>query len=132
VVPAIEEIPLLACTFADHKFEGRAPAGHALVRAFFDDKAIGWDDGETEHRALESLAPLLNLKERPLFSAVSRHPRAMPRYRVGHASLVRGIEERAGAHRGLFLAGAAYHGVGTPDCVASGERAAEAATSGAA
>ena len=129
VVPAIEEIPLLACTFAQHKFEGRAPVGHALVRAFFGDAAFGWDDADTERHALEPLAPLLQLKERPLFSVVSRHPRAMPRYRVGHAALVRAIEERAATHRGFFVAGAAYHGVGTPDCVASGERAAEAATS---
>ncbi|HKA25063.1 MAG TPA: protoporphyrinogen oxidase [Candidatus Eisenbacteria bacterium] len=127
VVPAIEEIPLIACTLAHQKFEGRAPAGQALLRAFFGDAAVGWEDVECERRALDPLALLLRLKERPLFSVVSRHPRAMPRYRVGHGALVRQIEERAGAHRGLFLAGAAYHGVGTPDCVASGERAAEAA-----
>jgi protoporphyrinogen/coproporphyrinogen III oxidase len=129
VVPAIEEVPLIACTFAHQKFEGRAPIGHALLRGFFGDRALGWDDAEVERRALEPLARLLRLKERPLFSVVSRHPRATPRYRVGHAGLVRTIEERAAAHRGFFLAGAGYHGVGTPDCVASGERAAEAATS---
>jgi oxygen-dependent protoporphyrinogen oxidase len=129
VVPAIEEIPLIACTFAHQKFEGRAPSGHALLRGFFGDRALGWDDAEVERRALEPLAPLLGLKEQPLFSVVSRHPRATPRYRVGHAALVRAIEERTAAHPGLFLAGAGYHGVGTPDCVASGERAAEAATS---
>src|SRR5262249_61376142 len=120
-------IPLLACTFAHQKFEGRAPLGFALLRAFFGDAAVGWDDVECERRALDPLALLLRLKERPLFSVVSRHPRSMPRYRVGHAALVRRIEERAGAHRGLFLAGAAYHGVGTPGCVASGERRAAAA-----
>jgi oxygen-dependent protoporphyrinogen oxidase len=129
VVPAIEEIPLIACTFANQKFEGRAPVGHALLRAFFGDSALGLDDADTEQRALEPLARLFKLKERPLFSVVSRHPRAMPRYRVGHAALVRRIEERTATHAGFFLAGAGYHGVGTPDCVASGERAAEAATS---
>jgi oxygen-dependent protoporphyrinogen oxidase len=129
VVPALEEIPLVACTFASQKYEGRAPVGHTLLRGFFGDAAMGWDDVECERRALEALAPLLRLKERPIFSVVSRHPRSMPRYRVGHAALVRGIEERATSHAGLYLAGAGYHGVGTPDCVASGERAAEAATS---
>jgi oxygen-dependent protoporphyrinogen oxidase len=129
VVPTIEEIPLLACTFASQKYEGRAPVGHALLRAFFGDAATGWNDFDTERHALEPLARLLHLKERPLFSVVSRHPRAMPRYRVGHAALVRRIEDKLVARPRLFLAGAGYHGVGTPDCVASGERAAEAATS---
>ena len=127
VVPAIQDLPLVACTFASRKFEGRAPEGHALIRAFMSDAALRWDDADAEFRALAPLARFLDLKERPLFSVVTRHPRAMPRYRVGHAALVRRIEERAGAHRGLFLAGAAYHGVGTPDCVASGERAADLA-----
>jgi len=124
VVPTIEDIPLVACTFASRKFEGRAPAGHAVIRAFMSEAALRWDDADAQFRALAPLARFLDLKERPLFSVVTRHVRAMPRYRVGHAALVRRIEERAGAHRGLFLAGAAYHGVGTPDCVASGERAA--------
>src|SRR5262249_41618897 len=109
VVPAIEDIPLVACTFAHQKFEGRAPVGHALIRAFMPDAALSWDEADAEFRALAPLARLLHLKERPLFSVVSRHPRAMPRYRVGHAALVRDIEARAAAHRGLFLAGAAYH-----------------------
>jgi oxygen-dependent protoporphyrinogen oxidase len=30
-------------------------------------------------------------------------------------------------HPGLFLAGAAFNGVGIPDCIASGEKAAEKA-----
>jgi oxygen-dependent protoporphyrinogen oxidase len=37
------------------------------------------------------------------------------------------IRERLAAHRGLFVAGAAYVGVGLPDCIASGEAAADEA-----
>jgi protoporphyrinogen/coproporphyrinogen III oxidase len=39
---------------------------------------------------------------------------------------VEGIERAASELRGLALAGAAYRGVGVPDCVHSGELAAEA------
>ena len=35
------------------------------------------------------------------------------------------IEDALGRHPGLELAGAAYRGVGIPDCIASGEAAAE-------
>ena len=61
----------------------------------------------------------------PRFAVVSRHKRAMPQYHVGHLDRVRRIEELAAAHPRLALAGNAYEGVGIPDCIGSGERAAE-------
>ena len=49
----------------------------------------------------------------------------MPQYHVGHAALVASIERSTARHAGLQLAGNAYHGVGIPNCVHSGETAAE-------
>ena len=49
----------------------------------------------------------------------------MPQYHVGHKELVAGIEARAAALPHLELAGNAYHGVGVPDCIHTGELAAE-------
>ena len=50
----------------------------------------------------------------------------MPQYGVGHLDRVARIEARAAALPGLSLAGAAYRGVGIPDCVRGGEAAADA------
>jgi oxygen-dependent protoporphyrinogen oxidase len=50
----------------------------------------------------------------------------MPPYAVGHLERVESMEARATALPGLALAGAAYRGVGIPDCVRSGEAAADA------
>ena len=52
----------------------------------------------------------------------------MPHYEVGHLDLVDRIEERLRGHAGLALAGNAYRGVGIPDCVRSGEAAADSVT----
>jgi oxygen-dependent protoporphyrinogen oxidase len=49
----------------------------------------------------------------------------MPQYHVGHLNLVAQIEARAAALPGLELAGSAYRGVGVPQCIRSGEAAAE-------
>jgi oxygen-dependent protoporphyrinogen oxidase len=46
---------------------------------------------------------------------------------VGHGRRVAAVETLLARTRGLFAAGAAYHGVGVPDCIREGERAAEAA-----
>ena len=50
----------------------------------------------------------------------------MPQYYLGHNDLVRWIDARAAVWPGLALAGNAYRGAGIPQCIYSGERAAEA------
>jgi oxygen-dependent protoporphyrinogen oxidase len=49
----------------------------------------------------------------------------MPQYHVGHLQRIARIEQLAARHRCLALAGNAYRGVGIPQCIASGESAAE-------
>ena len=56
---------------------------------------------------------------------VSRWLASMPQYHLGHLERVRRIKERLAQLPGLALAGNAYEGVGIPQCVRSGEQAAE-------
>ena len=49
----------------------------------------------------------------------------MPQYVLGHPDRLLRIEAALAEHPGLAVAGAAYRGVGIPDCVRSGEEAAE-------
>jgi oxygen-dependent protoporphyrinogen oxidase len=51
----------------------------------------------------------------------------MPQYTLGHLARLAGIEQRLAGLPGLFVAGSAYRGIGLPDCIQSGEQAAEAA-----
>jgi oxygen-dependent protoporphyrinogen oxidase len=44
---------------------------------------------------------------------------------LGHPDRLGQIDDALEEHPGLGLAGAAYRGVGIPDCIASGEQAAE-------
>jgi oxygen-dependent protoporphyrinogen oxidase len=130
VVPAVEHRPLLACTYASRKFPGRAPAGHDLLRAFVGGArradVTALDDTTLVATVQGELRALLGIAAAPLFVRVHRHPRAMPQYAVGHLERVAAIEARAAALPRLALAGAAYRGVGIPDCVRSGENAADA------
>jgi len=45
---------------------------------------------------------------------------------VGHAARWREIEERVAAIPGLYLAGNGYTGIGIPDCIRLGRKAAKA------
>ena len=49
----------------------------------------------------------------------------MPQYHVGHLDRVATIDRDLAAFPKLALAGNAYHGVGIPDSIHSGEQAAE-------
>src|SRR5437899_3077491 len=71
------------------------------------------------------LKALAGITAAPELVRVHRHRLAMPQYVVGHLERAAAIEARAAALPALALAGAAYRGVGVPDCVRSGEAAAD-------
>jgi len=133
VVPAIEGRSILAISFLSVKFPTRAPSGTALMRVFVGGATqpglFDLDDEEIKGLVRAELAGLLGASGEPILSEVARHPRAMPQYTLGHLDRVAAIRQRAGRHPGLILAGNAFHGVGIPDCVRSGQDAADATLS---
>ena len=130
VVPITEQLNLVGCSFSSVKFENRAPADHLLLRAFaggntFEGKINGnLTQNDLVSTALKDVSDLLGIKKDPLFSIVSEHSQAMAQYLVGHQKLIHEIEKLTKDLPGLELAGNAYHGIGIPDCIHSGEQAA--------
>ncbi|WP_197524662.1 protoporphyrinogen oxidase [Botrimarina hoheduenensis] len=132
VTPAREGRRLIAASFSSYKFPGRAPAGHTLIRVFVGG-ALQPELAELEEPALlqlvqEELGELIGLRGVPILTRIVRWPRRMPQYHVGHLQRVDRIEQLAREYGGLHLAGAAYRGVGVPQCVHAGQLAAEQAS----
>ena len=129
VVPRTEGRPLLACTFSSVKFPGRAPDGHVLLRAFLGGTlqagVLDRDDASLAALAEDQVRGLLGASAAPRLVRLHRHESAMPQYLIGHLDRIAAIEARSKPHPGLAFAGAAYGGVGVPDCIRSGEEAAE-------
>lgn len=129
VVPFVERRSLIACTFSSVKFAGRAPDGHVLLRAFvggaLQPEMFALDQAEMLARVEEDLRALLGIKEAPVFAEVAKWKNSMPQYEVGHLDRVREIESELAQVPGLTVAGNAYRGAGIPDCIRSGEAAAE-------
>jgi oxygen-dependent protoporphyrinogen oxidase len=130
VVPVIEKRSLIACTFSSVKFAGRAPEDHVLLRAFaggaLQPEVFALDEATMATRVEADLRELLTIREDPRFIEVAKWERSMPQYEVGHLDRVDEIERLVKELPGLALAGNSYRGAGIPDCIRSGEAAAEA------
>ena len=83
------------------------------------------DDEDICRMARDELRDLMGIEASPMWTMTSRWPLSMPQYMVGHLQKVEQIQSLAAHHEGLALMGNAYAGVGLPDCVRSGETAAE-------
>jgi oxygen-dependent protoporphyrinogen oxidase len=129
VVPFVEKRSLIACTFSSVKFPGRAPENQVLLRAFvggaLQPDMFALDESQMLERVESDLRELLGITRKPLFAKVSKWERSMPQYEVGHLERVAAIENELAQLPNLQLAGNAYRGAGIPDCIRSGETAAE-------
>jgi oxygen-dependent protoporphyrinogen oxidase len=130
VVPAIERRRIIAGSFTSLKFADRAPAGTILLRAFvggaLQNELMALGGPAMIDAVREEFRALLGVSAEPLWAHVNRWPDSMPQYAVGHHGRVAEIERAAIALPAFELAGAMLRGVGIPDCVLGGERAAQA------
>lgn len=128
VIPRREGRKALACTWTSTKFPHRAPEGYALVRVFAGragQEEIPWDEAGLLQLAREEVRLTLGITAQPLLQRVYRWEKAMPQYNLGYPERLERIESCLERWPGLALAGNGYRGIGVPDCIHSGEKAAE-------
>ena len=70
------------------------------------------------------LQQILKVDAEPMFARVYKWKSAMAQYSVGHLDRVQRIETLRQELPGLALAGNGYNGIGVPDCIRSGTKAA--------
>jgi oxygen-dependent protoporphyrinogen oxidase len=130
VVPFIEKRSILACTFSSVKFAGRAPDSYALLRAFvggaLQPEMFDLSEDQIVSRIRSDFRELLGIERAPIFTEMSKWDNSMPQYQLGHLARIARIRQRLASLPGLALAGNAYTGPGIPDCIRSGEDAADA------
>ena len=99
-----------------------------MVRAFvggvLQNEMMALSDDAIVAAVREEFRALLGVTAPPGHVEVQRWPDSMPQYDVGHLDRVGAIERTAARLPRFALAGAAYRGVGIPDCIRSGEEAA--------
>ncbi len=128
VVPSIAGSDVLAATWSSNKWAGRAADDLLLCRVYIGHyggrDVTKLSDAELIAMAHDELRGSFEADGAPLLERVYRWPLSMPQYNLGHTERLATIGERLPHNPGLFLAGAAYRGVGIPDCIREGEAAA--------
>ncbi len=122
---------LMAATFSSSKFPHRANPDKALIRVFFEgnsplgEKLISQDPSQIAQAAHQELSNVLGLRSNHEEFRVYKWVKAHPVYSVGHSLRLKRIESCLRDLPGVFLAGSSYYGIGLPDCIRSGRKAAE-------
>ena len=129
VIPAIEKRKILSVSFLNRKFPDRAPPDKVILRTFIggalQPEMMELTDGQMIETTLAELRSIFGVRSEPEFAVVARYPRAMPQYHVGHLERVARIVEQLAPTPWIALAGNTLGGVGLPDSILSGEKAAE-------
>jgi oxygen-dependent protoporphyrinogen oxidase len=134
LVPYRERRSIMGCTWCSNKFEGRAPNDYILMRTFIGgaraEHLAEQDDDSLLELARQELLATMGIQAMPVVKKVYRWQKANPQYEIGHQARITEIEQLISQHQGLYLAGAGYRGISIPDCIQSGNRAAQALLQG--
>lgn len=130
LVPRKEQRRILGVLFSSRMFEGRAPAGTVLLTTFVGGQRNpdlpGRAEADIATLVHEEHAALLGARERPLFQAVTRWPRAIPQYTLGHLDRVARAAAAQRVLPGLFFCANWTGGVSVGDCIKNGHLQADA------
>ena len=130
LVPRKERRRILGVLFSSTMFEGRAPAGTALLTTFIggqrQPELPGLAEADIAALAHDEHTALLGARDEPLFQAVTRWPHAIPQYTLGHLGRVARAEAATRVLPGLFLCASWKGGVSVGDCIRNGHLEADA------
>lgn len=129
LVPRGEQRLLGACTSLSAKWphldEGEEVWLRCSVSRSSTSHALETGDGPLVDRLTADLRDAIGLQSMPLDAHVTRWEQSVPMYAPGHFERVQRIEHHVEQLPGIALAGAAYRGVGVPQCIAQGRAAAQ-------
>jgi oxygen-dependent protoporphyrinogen oxidase len=132
LVPPSEDMNILGCVWNSSLFAGRAPQGKALLTVFVGGarkpETARLPDAELVSMVHAEVQKVLDITGEPTVVGITRWPRAIPQYNIGHRDRVERIEALLKASPGLHLIGNYLHGVSTGDVIKEADRVAREVT----
>ncbi|KIL47342.1 protoporphyrinogen oxidase [Jeotgalibacillus campisalis] len=129
VVSRNSDYTITACTWTHNKWPHTVPEGKVLLRCYVgragDEAVVDLADDQIEAIVLDDLNKIMKVEAKPDWTIVTRWIDSMPQYTVGHKERLNNIrKELQSTFPGVYLAGGSYDGIGLPDCIDQGEKAA--------
>jgi oxygen-dependent protoporphyrinogen oxidase len=129
VVPRSEGLHITACTWTSNKWLHTSPSDKVLLRCYVgrsgQEESVKLPDAQLIKAVRRDIEETMGIKAEPEFVEITRLPRSMPQYPVGHLSNMKQLRERFEQELpGVWITGAAFDGVGLPDCIRQGKEAA--------
>ncbi|MNB79160.1 Protoporphyrinogen oxidase [compost metagenome] len=132
LVPRKENRNITACTWTSAKWLHTSPEGNVLLRCYVgrsgDEQNAMLPDEALEELVRKDLREVMGVTAKPLFTEITRLPKSMPQYPVGHPENIAGLrQDLAALLPGVHVFGAGYDGIGMPDCIKFAKLTAKAA-----
>ncbi len=129
LAPGKENRALLGTLFSSSMFEGRADADHVMLTTFVGGRRNPGLAADTQERIVAEVArehrELLGTRAAPVWNVVTRWPKAIPQYELGHLQRIAKLEEAEQAVPGLRFCANYRGGVSVGDCIANAAATAE-------
>jgi oxygen-dependent protoporphyrinogen oxidase len=131
LVPAVEHRSILGVLFSSTLFPDRAPAGHVALTVYVggtrQPELARLAPDALRQRVLVDLRDLLGVTGEPVFAHAAFWPLAIPQYNLGYERFLEAMTKAEAQHAGLFIGGHVRDGISVANCIAAGQRLADAA-----
>jgi protoporphyrinogen/coproporphyrinogen III oxidase len=121
LVPRSSGLNDLGTVWNSSLFPGRAPEGYALLTSFVggatNPAILQKSPDELASLVHREIAPLLSIRNQPVFSNVTVWPRALPQYNLGHLARLAAVEKLRATFPGLHFAGNYLNGPAIGTCI---------------
>ncbi|BBH19120.1 protoporphyrinogen oxidase [Paenibacillus baekrokdamisoli] len=129
VVPRSEGTTITACTWTSAKWLHSSPSNKVLLRCYVgrsgDEEVVDLPDDQLTEAVRKDIRDVMGITATPLFTEITRLHKSMPQYPVGHLQETAKLRTKLRSEMpGVWVTGAAFDGVGLPDCIRQGKEAA--------
>ncbi len=121
LIPKRENRRILGTLWDSSIFPNRAPDEYVLLRSMLGgaraaDAALQDADRLTS-MVMYELKKIMDIRAQPDFIKVYTHEKGIPQYVTGHGKRLEEIDTMINSHKGFYITGNSYRGIGVNDCI---------------
>jgi oxygen-dependent protoporphyrinogen oxidase len=75
------------------------------------------DNDRLASTVMRELEKIMDIKVQPDFAKVYIHEKGIPQYVLGHGKSLETIDAIVNSHKGFYITGNSYRGIGVNDCI---------------